>query len=307
MEVVHSHDRLPDLKWPVVTLGTFDGVHLGHQKILREAVDWARQNDGEAVVVTFSTHPRSITAGRASGFISSLRHRLILMERLGIDVVLVLDFDRRLASMPAEEFVREYFCRLLNARGIVMGFDNRFGRGGEGDIALLQKMGAAGGFEVRRAGPVNINGELVSSTAIRTAISEGRLDSAARMLGRPVSLLATVVAGEGRGRQLGFPTANLDLHHETRPPEGLYAGHTTIDGCTYRVLLSIGSQPTFHAPGSPVVVEAYLHGYDDGLYGRDIEIIFLKKLREQKQFESAEELVAAMRQDVEQLEKIPIE
>jgi riboflavin kinase/FMN adenylyltransferase len=307
MKTIHGHDRLPPLKWPVATLGTFDGVHLGHQKVLREVVSWAHHHNGEAVVITFSTHPRSITAGKASGFIASLQHRLILMERLGVGVVLVLDFDRKLASMPAEEFVREYFCRQINARGIVMGFDNRFGKGGRGNTALLKQMGPARGFEVHEVGPVHVDGELVSSTAIRGAISEGRFERAAAMLGRPVSLLATVVGGEGRGRQLGFPTANLDLHHETRPPHGLYAGRTTIAGHTYRVLLSIGNQPTFHAPGSPVVVEAYLHGYEGELYGQYLEIIFIKKLREQRQFESAEELVAAMRHDVEQLEKIPIE
>jgi len=304
MKVIHGGKDLPDLKWPAVTLGTFDGVHLGHQKIFQETVDWARQNDGRAVVVTFSTHPRSITTGVASEFITSLDHRLLLMERHGIDVAVVLDFDRKLAAMPAEEFVVKYFCGLIKARGIVVGFDNRFGRGGEGDPHLLQEMGRAKGFEVRVVGPVRLDGEPVSSTAIRNAICEGRLDAAAAMLGRRVSLLGTVVGGEGRGRQLGFPTANLDLHHETRPPTGLYAGETTLGDRTYKALVSIGSQPTFHAPGSPVVVEVYIQGYHGNLYGRDLEVVFVKKLREQQQFESAEELAQAIRKDIRRLEEI---
>ena len=307
MKVIHGDRDLPELKWPVATLGTFDGVHLGHQKIFREAVGWARQNGGEAVVVTFSTHPRSITTGVASEFITSLDHRLLLMQRLGIDLALVLDFDRKLAAMPAEEFVVKYFCTLIKARGIVVGFDNRFGRGGEGDPHLLREMGGEGGFEVRVVGPVRIDGELVSSTAIRNAICEGRLAAAAAMLGRRASLLGTVVGGEGRGRQLGFPTANLDLHHEAHPPTGLYAGHATLGDHAYKALVSIGSQPTFHAPDSPVVVEVYIHGYHGNLYGRDLEVVFIRKLREQRQFESAEELAEAIRKDIRHLEEIDLD
>lgn len=307
MKVIHGEGRLPALKWPVVTLGTFDGVHLGHQKILSEAVHWAHGNGGEAVVITFSTHPRTITTGFPSECITSLNHRLLLMERLGIDIVLVLDFDRKLAATPAERFARKYFCSLIKARGVVLGFDNRFGKGGEGDANLLRRIGSDTGFDVREVGPVQIDGKPVSSTAIRNAICEGRLESAAAMLGRPVSLLGTVVSGEGRGRQLGFPTANLDLHHEARPPEGLYATRTNINGRTYKALVSIGSQPTFHAPGSPVVVEVYIDGFRADLYGRELEVVFIKKLREQEQFESSEELVAKMREDLKRLDELAVD
>ena len=304
MQVIHGTDNLPHLKWPVATLGTFDGIHLGHRKILNEITSWAHGKGGQAVVLTFSTHPRTITTGVASEFITSLNHRLLLMERLGVDIAIVLDFDRKLAEMPAEEFVAKYFCTLIKARGIVVGFDNRFGKDGTGNAALLRKMGAENGFEVREISPVQVDGETVSSTAIRNAICEGRLARAAAMLGRPVSLLGTVVGGEGRGRQLGFPTANLDLHHEARPPAGLYAGYASVGARTYKALVSIGSQPTFHAPDAPVVVEVHLHDYSGNLYGRDLEVVFVKKLRDQREFGSAEELIAAMREDIKRLAEI---
>jgi len=306
MRIIHGPHPLPDLKWPVVTLGTFDGVHLGHQRILAELTGWARQNGGEAVVITFATHPRTITTGAPSQFITSLKHRLMLLQRHNVHVTMVLDFDRRFAITPPEEFVDTYFIRLIRARGIVVGYNTRFGRNREGDAELLLGMGRQHGFQVRQVQPVHIHGQLVSSTAIRTAINDGNLERAAAMLGRPVSLYGTVVSGEGRGRQLGFPTANLDLYHETRPPAGVYAGFTEIDGARHRVLISIGNQPTFHAPDSPIIVEVYVLDFSSDLYGKDLEIQFLAKLRGQLQFQSAEELTARIERDIAEARILPL-
>jgi len=295
------------MNWPVVTLGTFDGVHIGHQAILNQTVSWARSRGGEAVVVTFATHPRAITSGESARFITSLNHRLLLMERLGIDVAFILDFDRKLAAMPAEQFARSCLVEKLGARGIIVGFNNRFGHNGEGDAALLRTIGREAGFEVREVEPVLIDGAPISSTAIRNAICTGDLSRAQRMLGRRVSLLGTVVSGEGRGSKLGFPTANLDLHHEAHPPVGLYAGLTEIDGRIWRALISIGNQPTFHAPTAPVVVEVYVVGFRGDLYGRALEVKFVAKLRDQRQFQSGEELIAQMHADVEAVRAMPLD
>ena len=306
MQIIHGARPLPRLNWPAATLGTFDGVHLGHQKILNEVIRWARDNRGEAVAITFSIHPRTVTAGQPAEFITSLEHRLMLMERLGIDVAMVLAFDRRLASTPADEFVRKYLHELIKARGVVVGYNTRFGKDRAGDVTLLARLGRELGFDVREVEPVRVDGKIVSSTAIRDEIGKGNIDHAALMLGRAVSLLGTVVPGDGRGRRLGFPTANLDLHHETKPPAGVYAGYTVIDGATWKALISIGSRPTFHTAESPEVVEVYVDRFHGDLYGRDIEVRFIRRLRGQERFASADELVARIGQDLEELRKTEV-
>ncbi|HUU70947.1 MAG TPA: bifunctional riboflavin kinase/FAD synthetase [Planctomycetota bacterium] len=305
MEIIHGAHPL-HLRRPIATLGTFDGVHLGHQRIIREVISWARPADGQAIVLTFATHPRSVTAGQPAEFITSLDHRLVLMERLGVNAVMVLEFDRALADTSAEEFVRKYFGELIKARGIVVGYNTRFGRNRSGDFHLLRKLGAELGFDVRQVEPVSIDGRIVSSTAIRDEIRRGNLRQAARMLGRPVSLMGTIVHGDGRGHALGFPTANLDLHHETRPPDGVYAGYTVIHGTTYKVLISIGSRPTFHAPLAPVVVEVYIDSFQSSIYGQDIEVRFITRLRDQERFTTADELIRAIRHDVERLRRLEV-
>ena len=305
MEIIHGAHPL-HLRRPIATLGTFDGVHLGHQRIIREVISWARPADGQAIVLTFATHPRSVTAGQPAEFITSLDHRLVLMERLGVNAVMVLEFDRALADTSAEEFVRKYFGELIKARGIVVGYNTRFGRNRSGDFHLLRKLGAELGFDVRQVEPVSIDGRIVSSTAIRDEIRRGNLRQAARMLGRPVSLMGTIVHGDGRGHALGFPTANLDLHHETRPPDGVYAGYTIIRGTTHKVLISIGSRPTFHAPLAPVVVEVYIDSFQSSIYGQDIEVRFITRLRDQERFTTADELIRAIRHDVERLRRLEV-
>ncbi|HUW30568.1 MAG TPA: bifunctional riboflavin kinase/FAD synthetase [Planctomycetota bacterium] len=306
MEIIHGAHPL-HLRRPIATLGTFDGVHLGHQRIIREVISWARPADGQAIVLTFATHPRSVTAGQPAEFITSLDHRLVLMERLGVNAVMVLEFDRALADTPAEEFIRKYFGELIKARGIVVGYNTRFGRNRSGDVHLLRELGAELGFDVRQVEPVSIDGRIVSSTAIRDQIRRGDLQHAARMLGRPASLMGTIVHGDGRGHALGFPTANLDLHHETRPPDGVYAGYTIIRGTTHKVLISIGSRPTFHAPLAPVVVEVYIDGFQSSIYGQDIEVRFITRLRDQERFTTADELIRAIRDDIERLRKMRID
>jgi len=304
MKIFHGPQKLENLVWPVVTLGMFDGMHLGHQRIINETVTWARSRSGEAIVLTFSSHPRSVTGGRPPGFITSLQHRLKLMERMGVGIAVVFDFDRKFAETTAAEFVDKFFCDMIEARGIVIGFNNRFGKNREGGVEMLRQLSPQKGFEVREVSPVRVDGDIVSSTAVRAAIREGNLDRAAAMLGRPVSLMGSVVSGEGRGRTLGFPTANLDLHHESCPPAGVYASSVAVESRQYKALTSIGSQPTFHAPGSPVVIEVYLLDFCGSLYGMYLEVLLVKKIRDQMQFKSAHELIARMQQDVAELERI---
>ncbi len=293
-------------RWPVMTLGVFDGVHLGHQRILRDTIAWARRMEGEAVVVTFDRHPESVISHKAPPMITPLRHRLVLFESLGVDVAVVLKFDPALAAMPAEDFVREVIHDWLKVRGIIWGFDCRFGRGAEGDLKLIRALEPKFGYQACSVEPVMLEGVPVKSTTIRDAIVKGQLQKASRMLGRPFSLLGTVVHGDHRGRSLGYPTANLDLHHEVRPPRGIYSSRVLCEGKLHKALASIGFRPTFATPRPRETVEVHILDFDGDLYGKDIEVRFVRRLREERKFPSAKELIEQMDRDRAQVLSEPL-
>ncbi|MCI0589024.1 MAG: riboflavin biosynthesis protein RibF [Planctomycetes bacterium] len=280
------------------TVGVFDGVHLGHQEILRTTVRRARALDGAAAVLTFRRHPRRLLTGKAPPQITSLEHRLVLLERAGADLVLVADFDENLRDTSAEDFVRHWLVGRLGARAVVLGPDAKVGKNREGNPARLAEMGAFLGFEVLVVPPVLVGGRPARSSAIREAIASGDLATAAALLGRPVSVMGTVVHGDGRGRAIGFPTANLNLHHELRPPRGVYAVDAVLDGGRRRGVANLGVRPTFGGAQGEVV-EVHLPGFSGDLYGKTLEVEFLAKLREERHFAGVEELRAAIRADVE--------
>ena len=286
------------MTFPVATLGTFDGVHLGHQRVIGETVEWAKEHGGESVVVTFDRHPLRVIRGQAPALITSVEHRLVLFERLGVDVGVVLRFDAEMAKLEAEDFAARIFFDWLQVGGVILGFDCAFGKGRRGDADLLRRLGTPRGVEVRVCEPVHAKGHPVSSTEVRSAIERGKLDVAAAMLGRPVSLLGTVVHGSGRGHELGFPTANLDLHHEAVPPSGVYLTQTLIGDAPLPSLTNIGTRPTLHREAdAAMVVEVYVEGADESLYGRDLEVRFVRKLREEIAFGGIDELVRQMEDD----------
>lgn len=294
------------LKSPVVTIGTFDGVHRGHQIMLRELSRWAKKLGTTSLVVTFDRSPKTLTRNMPAPCITSLEHRLVLFETLGIDAVVVLPFDRRFSRTPARKFVEDTLVKKLRVQGILLGYNCRFGRNAEGGMELLRRLEKEGVIKAREVRlPVLASGRPISSSAIREAIEAGKLREAQRMLGRPVALLGTVVHGRGVGRRLGAPTANLDLHHEALPPDGVYATAARIGQKWIPALTSIGRQPTFRKLKKPVV-EVFIPGFKGRLYGRDIEIRFVKKLREQQRFATAEKLVAQIERDRKSLGKICI-
>jgi riboflavin kinase/FMN adenylyltransferase len=296
-------ERLPAFRFPIVTVGVFDGVHIGHRAIIAELLKWARRKHGMSIVITFEPHPEEVLYGTPSSFLSSLKHRLLLLERMGVDVTLVVTFDTRLASMKAEEFVENILVGRIGAKGVVIGFDNRFGRDGKGDINLLKRLGKEHGFQVRGVGAVRIGGRAVSSSRLRRLITGGRLKAAERMLGRPVSILGTVVAGDRRGKGLGFPTANLDPHHEVRPPAGIYVTRALRGDRELGkgAVTFIGRRLTFgNAPEE--AIEVHILDYSGDLYGQDIEVQFLKKLRRHRRFSSPERLRKAIARDIERAE-----
>ncbi|HOX38897.1 MAG TPA: riboflavin biosynthesis protein RibF [Candidatus Brocadiia bacterium] len=311
--IFFPENRSRKFKRPVVTLGFFDGVHLGHQNVLGETTRRAAEAGDESVAITFNEHPVTAITGREVQVLTSLDYRLILLKRRGINCAAVLRFDSDLARLTAEEFAREYIAGRLHASFVVLGFDCRFGADRGGDGRMLEELGPDLGFGVHVCPPVRIKGEIVSSTLLRRLVQEGDLTQAAEMLGRPVSLHGTVVKGHRRGRKLGYPTANLDIRGVVRPPDGVYVGLTTLDSLSYKALISIGARPTFSSENAPrtrsrylrpskadsagSVVEVHLLDFKGNLYGRDMEISFLHHLREQRRFDSVEALEASLKAD----------
>jgi riboflavin kinase / FMN adenylyltransferase len=290
----------------VVSIGVFDGVHLGHQAILCANLARASALGARPTVVTFDSHPKGTLLGHAPRTLTGLEHRLELFRRAGIEHTLVLAFDAALRSVSAEQFTRDTLLAGLDARAFVLGFDSKFGRDRRGTPELLRTMG----LDVQVVEKVEIGGRAVSSTAIREAVELGDLESAARMLGRPVSVLGTVVRGAGLGRKLGFPTANLDLHHELHPPPGVYAGLATllappdqpskaVSETGLPAVANIGFRPTVERdqPAEPRL-EVHLLDFEGDLYGRDIEFAFLRALRGEVRFAGPQALAEQIAADV---------
>ena len=283
----------------IATLGMFDGVHRGHQAVLDRVLARARASGLPGAAVTFENHPDAAFSGQRTPLLTSTRYRLILLERQGLDFCLVLDFTRELASMSAEDFVRRVFVEVLNARAVVVGYDCRFGRDRLGDVGLLEREGARLGFEVEAVGPVEAAGEPISSTSIRRLVTSGDFEGAREMLGRPYSLMGTVVGGAHRGKGLGFPTANLDLQGVILPRDGVYVANVLLGTKEYQALVSIGDRPTFSQGRDRVVVEVYVMDFRGKLYGRELEVQLLRLIRPQRKYASADELSVRMHEDLE--------
>lgn len=312
MQVLRGLEALP---WPgreagcAATLGVFDGVHLGHLEVLDRVVAEARRLDAMPAVVTFAGHPKEVLVGRPPPAVTSLDHRLVLFRRAGIGLALVLDFSAQLRTWPAATFLRRVLVEGLGCRTLVLGFDSKFGRDREGTLDTLAPVARELGVGLVRVPALRLGGRAVSSSAIREAVALGELDRAAAMLGRPPSLLGTVVRGEGRGRQLGFATANLDPHHELRPPPGVYAARVLLDPGAAEAgapllpaVVNIGSRPTFGA--GELLVEVHLLDWSGDLYGRELEVFFLKHIRDEKTFPGPGALARAIAEDVARARRI---
>jgi len=288
-----------------VTVGVFDGVHRGHRYLLDQLVAWAAEGEVDPVVLTFDPHPRAVLGQEPPELLTSLEHRLLLLERSGARGTVVVPFDRELASWTAADFVRRVYVEALGASRVLVGRNHRFGKGRQGDLALLQRLGAEHGFEAREVELETLGpDQVISSTAIRDALRRGDLDGAARLLGRPVSVLGDVVPGERRGRELGFPTANLDLHHSARPASGVYAARArTVPaddpaGPLRPAVVNVGRRPTFHPEADVDLVEVHLLDVAEDLYGARLEVVFLAKLRDEQRFDGPAALKAQIEADV---------
>jgi riboflavin kinase/FMN adenylyltransferase len=287
--------RLPDAEPRPrrVAVGTFDGVHLGHREVIR----------GADTVLTFEPHPLSVIApARAPRLLTTLERKAELVAGLGVEELVVVPFDREFAERSAQRFVDEVLARALRATHVSVGENFRFGHGAKGDPALLR---ADGRFETRVAPLLEVDGEVVSSSHIRGLVLGGAVEYADRLLGAPFTITGEVVHGDKRGRELGFPTANLiPAEGYVTPGHGVYACRaTTADGRTYAAATNVGVRPMF-VTGRGELIEAYLLDFDADIYGTDLRIAFLKRLRGEKRFDSVEALVEQMGRDVDEAREV---
>lgn len=285
----------------VVAIGVFDGVHLGHQEILRRAVEAARTTSASAAAVTFYPHPDAVLHRRsAPPMLTPLARKQELLEALGLDELVVVPFNKEFALLTPEAFCRTVLSDHLGARAVFVGENFRFGQGGAGTPADLRLYGRSHGFKVVAVALARDQGEVISSTRIRELLKAGEVAEAARLLGRPHRIEGTVISGVGRGRGLDAPTANLTPTPEMALPRlGIYITRSTVDGSdSYRSVTSVGTNPTFESDGK-VRIETLLLDYSGALYGSRLEVDFLERIRGQRTFPDADSLAAQIRRDVE--------
>ena len=302
MDVLHSIPELSRLRGPIFTaIGVFDGVHLGHQAVISTSAEHAREAGGTPVVVTFDPHPAKVLRpDKAPHLLTATQHKIALIRDLGVEHLLVVRFDHDFANTPPKEFVRELVSHAKPLREICVGHEWSFGKNRAGNLALLQKLGAEHHFDVVGIKPVGVNGTVVSSTAIREAVKQGDLAKAAEMLGREYTILGTVKKGAQLGRTLGFPTANLSAHSEQFPPNGVYAAEARLAGAVLRGVVNLGYRPTVEQAKPERLLELHLFDLNREIYGEDVEVRFLRYLRDEQKFGSLDELKAQIARDVEQ-------
>ena len=300
MRIIHAANELkPAGRKVCLAIGFFDGVHLGHQQIIRQTITDARQHEAIALVITFDQHPNTVVApNRVPPLIYSLPRKLRAIESLGADTLLLIHFDKAFSEQTGEGFIRGVARDLGHVQSLCVGANFVFGHKRSGNVDLLRRLGAELKFVVHGMAAVSLDGRAVSSTRIREAIRAGDLDGVSQMLGRAYSLAGTVVRGDGLGHQLGFPTANLDAAGLALPPHGVYAVHAETGGKTYRAVLNIGLRPTLQNPNPQLRVEAHLMDFGGGLYGQELEVAFVDKLRGETKFPSLAELRQQIARDI---------
>ena len=298
--IVTRRADAPELRRPtVLTLGVFDGLHLGHQAIMHEVVERARELGVAPTAVTFDPHPRAVLHPESTPpLLQTFEQRIEGMRFLGIEQVVALEFTRELAALPAEEFVTRFLLDELQARAIFLGQGFAFGRGRSGNIALLRTLAERYGFEADEVGEVELHGRRISSTAIRAALKKGHVNVARRMLGRPYGVEGRVIEGNKMGgKVLSFPTANIDPHNRVLPAAGVYVTATLVEETWHRSVTNVGVKPTVSDEGK-LLVETHLLDFDRSLYGETIRVRFLRRLRGERKFPSLDDLRAQIAHDV---------
>jgi len=301
MKVISGISRIKKFRKPVVAVGVFDGMHRGHAAILRQAVRQARSSRGTSVAVTFYPHPQKKKS------LYSLEHRLRLMSEIGMDACVVISFDKRFSRMSAEEFVRDILIKRLGCTYVFVGKNFRLGRGARADASDLKILSKRYGFKLRALNVERINGRAISSTYIRSLISSGELSLARRLLERPVAVLGTVIRGSSLATKIGFPTANIDPHHEVLPPDGIYAVRIIYRGRNKKGICYIGTRPTLKKRKEDKGkrhIEVHIFDFNKKIYGEYLEIQFIRKIRKDNKFRNIRELALQIRKDVSKVKHL---
>jgi riboflavin kinase/FMN adenylyltransferase len=306
MKVLRAIDELESLPGSThLAIGVFDGLHIGHQAVIGRALESSRQTGGNAVVVTFDPHPvRVLRPEKAPRLLTSTRHKVKLIEKLGVDAVLLLEFTPEFSKTPPEIFIEKLVRGANRLSQICVGQEWTFGANRSGSIRLLEELAPKLGFQVASVPPVLIGERVVSSTLIRSAVECGDMESVAKYLGRDFTILGTVTEGRQLGRRLGFPTANLRAHNELFPPNGVYAAQAWFRENQYGGVVNIGVRPTIENETGERILELHLFDFDQQIYGEDVEVAFLGYLRPEQKFSGVDELQAQIQRDAEKARQV---
>jgi len=297
MEIIRDISHISELKNPVATIGNFDGVHLGHRQIFQQLKNAAADLGGVSVVITFAPHPlKVLPSGKKLRLISTYEEKELLLEASGIDFLLVIPFSKQFAALTAREFVSDVLVRTLGIKKLIIGYDYAFGRNREGNIGLLRQLGKEFGFAVEVLEPIWDGKTIFSSTNIRKMIKDGNVRGVVALLGRQFSIKGKVIHGHNRGKALGFPTANLQTEKELIPKCGVYAVKVKIDQKMYDGACNIGPNPTFD--DEAISIEVFIFDFAGDLYGRNMEIFFIDRIRDERKFPDAATLQRAIETDV---------
>ncbi len=292
MKIYHQLADFHPPRYSVVTSGTFDGVHLGHQKILGRLKELAARKQGETVLLTYWPHPRLILQPKDNNLrlLTTLTEKVKLMEELGVDHLIILPFTKELSQMSSEEFIREILVEKIQTKTLVIGYDHKFGKNREGSFEYLQSHSHLFGFDMEEISRQDVDDLAVSSTKIRTALAQGDISTASKYLGRPYFLSGQVVKGQQIGRSIGFPTANIHVvdNYKLLPRDGAYAVYAEVRNIRYKAILNIGDRPT--VDGKKKTIEAHLIDFDGDVYGQELFIHFQEFLREEERFENLDAL-----------------
>jgi riboflavin kinase/FMN adenylyltransferase len=299
MRIYQDLSEVSPNKNTVVTLGTFDGVHLGHRKIIDQVVKKAALLEGRSFLITFYPHPRKIISSENNiELLSTPSEKAKMVESLGIENMLIVRFTKEFSQLGPDKFIEKYIVDCIGSKEVVIGYDHHFGKGRGGDINSLKEKGKNSGFEVTIIPAFEIDGVAISSTKIRSAISEGDIKLASKYLGRFYSFSGKVIRGDKRGRELGFPTANLEIENKDKllPAIGIYAVEFIVKEKKHFGLLSVGKRPTFYNSGE-IVPEVYIYDFDENIYDEFVTVNIVERIRGEEKFSSADELIKQMNND----------
>ena len=306
MKIYQGIEAFEGVENPVVTVGTFDGVHRGHQKIIERMKTIARKTNGQTVLVTFYPHPRLVIHPDSSSlkFINTQKKKLALLEKTGVEHLIIIPFTREFSKTTSTGFIRQYVVDKIHAKYLIIGYDHHFGRNRLGDFSILYDLGKELGFEVERVPAQNVNNINVSSTKIRKALEEGKVAKANQLLGYEYSITGTVVKGERIGRKIGFPTSNIELEDKYKliTARGVYACRVEYNGKMYKGMGNIGVRPTVNH--GEQAIEVHIFGFNKEIYGEEISIYFVERIRDEIKFDNLELLRQQLLKDREKVNKI---